>query len=429
MIEASRELLAPRADVWDLIAEPFHLPDWWPAYTGVKPDRRGLAENARWEVLRSPRPGFFRKPRGQGLIVIMEVAHERILRWHDVAQHIDAGVRLEAAGPSARSPPRSSTARSSACAPRARVNCRAKPSPACMTSARRVLRVFSSRKSCSPGATTSLPSPPSLALAVGILLGVAVSGKVSDATESFEEAERDRLRQDLRDANESLDFANRRRRAAEALIESAYPALMDRRLEGRRFTVVFLGPVQGDVRAAIERTLADAGSAARSQLIAIDTPIDGQELDDALDGDEELASFADRDGDYSELGEALGRELFDAEETALWGSLTGQLVEERAGTNSLAVEGAVVVRSWQPPAADTEEETRATETLLDGLLEGLSASGFPWSAPRLCPHSARSRRSTSIATAASRASTTSTRCPDASRSPCSSPAVSRATTG
>ena len=51
-----------------------------------------------------------------------------------------------------------------------------------------------------------------------------------------------------RDANESLDFANRRKReTAEALIESAYPALMDRRLEGRRFTVVFLGPVQGDV--------------------------------------------------------------------------------------------------------------------------------------------------------------------------------------
>jgi hypothetical protein len=216
-----------------------------------------------------------------------------------------------------------------------------------------------------------------LALAVGILLGVAVSGKVSDATESFEEAERDRLRQDLREANESLDFANRRRDTAEALIESAYLALMDRRLEGRRVTVVFLGPVQGDVRAAIERTLADAGSGRPGQLIAIDTPIDGQELEDTLGGDEELASFAGRDGDYGELGEALGRELFDAEETALWGSLTAQLVEERAGTNALAVEGAVVVRSWQPPAGATEEETRATETLLDGLLEGLSASGFP----------------------------------------------------
>ena len=99
MITASRELLASRADVWELVSEPYHLTDWWPAYTGVKPDRLGLAPNARWEVVRSRTPGFFRKPRGQGLIVIKEVAHERILRWHDVAQRLDAGVQLEEAGP------------------------------------------------------------------------------------------------------------------------------------------------------------------------------------------------------------------------------------------------------------------------------------------------------------------------------------------
>jgi uncharacterized protein YndB with AHSA1/START domain len=99
VIEASRELLAARADVWGLVAEPYHLSDWWPAYTGVQPDRLGLAPNARWHVVRSRAPGFFRKPRGQGLIVITEVARERILRWHDVAQRIDAGIRLEDAGP------------------------------------------------------------------------------------------------------------------------------------------------------------------------------------------------------------------------------------------------------------------------------------------------------------------------------------------
>jgi uncharacterized protein YndB with AHSA1/START domain len=99
VITASRELLASRTDVWELVAEPYHLPDWWPAYTGVKPDRLGLAPNARWEIVRGRTPGFFRKPRGHGLIVIKEVAHERILRWHDVAQRIDAGVRLDEAGP------------------------------------------------------------------------------------------------------------------------------------------------------------------------------------------------------------------------------------------------------------------------------------------------------------------------------------------
>ena len=216
-----------------------------------------------------------------------------------------------------------------------------------------------------------------LALAVGVLLGVAVSGKVSDATESLNEAERDQLRQDLQEANESLDLADRRRETAEALIERAYPALMDRRLEGRRVTVVFLGPVQGDIRATIERTLADAGSGRPGQLIAIDTPIDAQELDDALQGDERLAAFADQGDNFTELGEALGRELLEADETTLWGLLTGQLVEERAGTNTLAVDGAVVIRSWRPSSEEADEESRATETLLDGLVEGLKSSGFP----------------------------------------------------
>ena len=216
-----------------------------------------------------------------------------------------------------------------------------------------------------------------LALAVGVLLGVAVSGKVSDATESLNEAEQDQLRQDLREANESLDLADRRRETAEALIERAYPVLMDRRLEDRRVTVVFLGPVQGDIRATIERALADAGSGRPGQLIAIDTPIDAQELDEALQGDERLVAYADQGDNFAELGEALGRELFEADETTLWSLLTGQLVEERAGTNTLAVEGAVVIRSWRPAAGEADEETRATEKLLDGLVEGLRSSGFP----------------------------------------------------
>ena len=95
MITASRVVLARREDVWELIAEPYNLPDWWPAYSGVEPDRKGLAEDARWTVVRSRRPGFLRKPRGRGLIVIRRVAPGAELAWHDVAQRIDAGIRLE----------------------------------------------------------------------------------------------------------------------------------------------------------------------------------------------------------------------------------------------------------------------------------------------------------------------------------------------
>ncbi|MBD0289998.1 MAG: hypothetical protein ICV74_01985 [Thermoleophilia bacterium] len=99
MTEAERVLLASRPDVWALVAEPYHLPDWWPGYTGVEPDRRGLARGARWRVVRAAAPGLLRRPGGEGLIVIKEVATGIELSWHDVQQGLEAGVRLANAGP------------------------------------------------------------------------------------------------------------------------------------------------------------------------------------------------------------------------------------------------------------------------------------------------------------------------------------------
>lgn len=219
-----------------------------------------------------------------------------------------------------------------------------------------------------------------LALAVGILLGVAVSGKVSDATESLNAAERDRLGRELEQAQDQADLSDRRRASAEALIETAYPALVDGRLEDRRFAILFLGPVQGDVRSALERTLADAGSGRPGRLIALDTPIDVQELDDVLVGDERLATYAEEGDDFTDLGVALGRELIEQGESPLWGALSALLVEERSGTSSLAVDGAVVIRSWRAPPGDEVDQTEqalGTMTLVDGLVEGLKSGGFP----------------------------------------------------
>lgn len=96
---AERELLAPRADVWALVAEPYHLPDWWPGYTGVRPDRRGLAEGARWTVTRSRAPGFLRRPGGEATIVLRRVDPGLELRWLDVTQGLEASLELANAGP------------------------------------------------------------------------------------------------------------------------------------------------------------------------------------------------------------------------------------------------------------------------------------------------------------------------------------------
>ena len=93
-IDASRELLAPPEDVWALLAEPAHLADWWPGYTTVRADRRGLQPGARWQVVRSSSPGLLRSPGGEGLIVIGEVDPHHALSWSDVQQQFSATIAI-----------------------------------------------------------------------------------------------------------------------------------------------------------------------------------------------------------------------------------------------------------------------------------------------------------------------------------------------
>jgi uncharacterized protein YndB with AHSA1/START domain len=96
-IEAQTELIATRPDVWALLAEPEHLADWWPAYASIRPDRRGLAEGARWEVVRGGSIGLLRRPESVGTVVITTIEPEHRLAWHDVQQRFTAELVLEPA--------------------------------------------------------------------------------------------------------------------------------------------------------------------------------------------------------------------------------------------------------------------------------------------------------------------------------------------
>jgi uncharacterized protein YndB with AHSA1/START domain len=97
-IEAESELIAPRRDVWALLAEPHHLSDWWPGYRTIRPDRRGLAPGARWRVVRSAGVGLLRRPGGDGLVVIQVVDAPTAFSWHDVEQRFDATISIEGEG-------------------------------------------------------------------------------------------------------------------------------------------------------------------------------------------------------------------------------------------------------------------------------------------------------------------------------------------
>jgi len=96
---ASRQLLASREDVWAFIAEPHHFPDWWPGIAGVRPDRRGVAEGARWEIQGTDRPTLFRRATSSGKLLVRGVQRPERFAWTLTGDHIDAELRLEASGP------------------------------------------------------------------------------------------------------------------------------------------------------------------------------------------------------------------------------------------------------------------------------------------------------------------------------------------
>jgi len=215
-----------------------------------------------------------------------------------------------------------------------------------------------------------------IALAVGILVGAAISGKLGDAEDALTKEKIDSLNAQLALERTQKQSIERRGQAANSLVDAAYPAPMQSRLAGKGFAVLFVGAVAGDLRSAIDRTLADAGSGSPVRLIAIDTPVDPQALDTALASNAELAHFAQGGGDFNDLGQSLGRELIEGDGTPSWTALSSQLVEERSGSTSARVDGVIVVRSWIPDETSAEQ-SQATETLFEGLLSGLEKTGVP----------------------------------------------------
>jgi uncharacterized protein YndB with AHSA1/START domain len=94
--KASLELLAPRADVWGFLAEPYHLADWWPGITGVEPDRRGFAPGARWKVHSTKRNVFTGSRVVETMALVREIDPYERWTWHLLEPATDVEVRLQA---------------------------------------------------------------------------------------------------------------------------------------------------------------------------------------------------------------------------------------------------------------------------------------------------------------------------------------------
>lgn len=220
-----------------------------------------------------------------------------------------------------------------------------------------------------------------IALAVGIVIGVAIAsgGSVDKATKSFQQSRIDELNRQLEAAQARTDRSEKQQAAVSDLMEEAYPLVMSDRLANAGCAVLFLGPINGGVRSAVEKTLTDADSGPPVRLTALELPVDSEALATAVAENPLLAAYAG-EGRIADLGKALGEELVEGGPTPLWKAVENELVQEQVGASSPPVRCAVVTSNWQPEETDDQASRKRdaqTEDLIDGVLSGLDDSGIP----------------------------------------------------
>jgi hypothetical protein len=205
-----------------------------------------------------------------------------------------------------------------------------------------------------------------VALLIGILVGVAMSGKVDDAEKQALKSDVSRLNAQLEAASEGRASVTREQTAIRAFVKNAYPSLIADRLRGERVAILFAGPVDTGVRQDIERAVEDAGASAPFRMRSLKLPIDPETIESKLTG--ELRQY--RAGELDQLGRALAREFVDGGDTPGWNALTSVLVEEKAGSFRRAADGVVVARTVDPQQGETS-------VFLSGLYEGLADTDVP----------------------------------------------------
>lgn len=90
---ARTELLAAPAEVWAFLAEPYNLADWWPGLRTVQPDRRGLAEGARWTV-RTGEASLFRRAAAEDTLLVRALEPEARFAFELARARISADLQL-----------------------------------------------------------------------------------------------------------------------------------------------------------------------------------------------------------------------------------------------------------------------------------------------------------------------------------------------
>jgi hypothetical protein len=208
-----------------------------------------------------------------------------------------------------------------------------------------------------------------LALVIGILAGVGISGRgfVDDAERDSFNRRIAQLDGRVDAAEERADDLERRQEAAQVFVESAYPVLAGQRLAGRKVAVLVVGSVDSTVewvRRALERS---DGTLVRLRAVTVPLPTD--DVERALLSRAAFGGYVGED-ELDNLGRDLGRELAAGGETPLWDLLTPVLVGQREGSLEQAADALVVIREAEP-------QQHETSRFLAGLYRGLASTGQP----------------------------------------------------
>ena len=209
-----------------------------------------------------------------------------------------------------------------------------------------------------------------VALVVGILVGVGLSGKgfVNDAERSNLNNQIADLRNERDSARASLDEAIAGALALRDFSDAAYPAVVPGRLAGQKVAVLYVGAVDRGVSFAVDKAVRDAGGTV-ARVRSLEVPLDVKAMEEALKrlpGQRRLQG-ADH---LEDLGRALAVEFAAGGKTPLWDALGRTIVQERDGSATPVADALVVVRTARP-------QQGPTKAFLGGLYSGLARAGEP----------------------------------------------------
>jgi hypothetical protein len=202
-----------------------------------------------------------------------------------------------------------------------------------------------------------------LALVVGILVGVGISGRgfVDKSERRNFENRIAALQSRVDQLGAQKQLLTQQGAAEHTFVQETYPVLMRNRLAGKRVALVVLGtagPVVGDVRQAIQ----DAGGTLALYRV-LKQPVPVQAVRGVLRGRSGFQTMA-------AVGHELAQEWVTQGVTPISDAVSPVLVEEQRGEPGHAIDGVVVVGPLPTDAPTSRFD-------VDGLLNGFAAVGIP----------------------------------------------------